>query len=134
MDSEERLFLIGSGVVVGTIVGGIALLMWGLPQYHVWRQGQDGAAELARAEQNRRIAVLEAQARLESEELNAQAEVARARGVAEANSIIADGLGGSEGYLRYLWIQAIDENGSDLIYIPTEANMPILEAGRAAGG
>lgn len=118
------LVLIG---VVLVILGG---LLWGLPIYGVWQQELAGRAELVRAEQNRRIAVLEAQARLEAEELNAAAEVARARGVAEANAIVAEGLGGPEGYLRYLWIQSLGENGQDVIYIPTEAGLPILEASR----
>lgn len=108
----------------------IGALMWGLPQYGVWQQELAGRAELVRAEQNRRIAVLEAQARLEAESLNAEAEVARARGVAEANAIVAEGLGGPEGYLRYLWIQSLGDNDQDVIYIPTEAGLPILEASR----
>ncbi len=122
---------IGSILTIG--VSGLVVvgaLMWGLPQYGVWQQELAGRAELVRAEQNRRIAVLEAQARLEAEELNAEAEVARARGVAEANAIVAEGLGGPDGYLRYLWIQSLGENGQDVIYIPTEAGLPILEASR----
>lgn len=115
------------GVVGVALVGGA---LWGLPQYGVWQQELAGRAELVRAEQNRRIAVLEAQARLEAEELNAAAEVARARGVAEANAIVAEGLGGPDGYLRYLWIQSLGENSQDVIYIPTEAGLPILEASR----
>lgn len=119
--------IITVSVLAVVVIGGA---LWGLPQYGVWQQELAGRAELVRAEQNRRIAVLEAQARLEAEELNAEAEVARARGVAEANSIVAEGLGGPEGYLRYLWIQSLGENGQDVIYIPTEAGLPILEASR----
>lgn len=122
------------GMIAGrvSLVAIIGAAMWILPNYGVWQQELAGRAELVRAEQNRRIAVLEAQARLEAEELNAEAEVARARGVAEANSIVAEGLGGPEGYLRYLWIQSLYENQQDVIYVPTEAGIPILEAGRAA--
>ena len=120
-------FLVSGAAIVAVFIAG---LMWGLPQYGVWQQELAGRAELVRAEQNRRIAVLEAQARLEAEELNAQAEIARAHGVAEANAIVAEGLGGPEGYLRYLWIQSLGENGQDVIYIPTEAGLPILEASR----
>lgn len=122
-----------TGLIIGAatfVVISIGALMWGLPQYGVWQQELAGRAELVRAEQNRRIAVLEAQARLEAESLNAEAEVARARGVAEANAIVAEGLGGPEGYLRYLWIQSLGQNSQDVIYIPTEAGLPILEASR----
>lgn len=124
MKASSIVILAISGVVV------LGAALWGLPQYGVWQQELAGRAELVRAEQNRRIAVLEAQARLEAEELNAAAEVARAHGVAEANAIVAEGLGGPEGYLRYLWIQSLGENGQDVIYIPTEAGLPILEATR----
>ncbi len=123
-----RIGILVTGAAIAAVF--IAGLMWGLPQYGVWQQELAGRAELVRAEQNRRIAVLEAQARLEAEELNAQAEIARAHGVAEANAIVAEGLGGPDGYLRYLWIQSLGQNSQDVIYIPTEAGLPILEASR----
>ncbi|MCY1299757.1 hypothetical protein D9M68_642190 [compost metagenome] len=115
-------------LVVGVIVGG---LFFGLPLWNRWRAGIAGEAELAQANFNRQIATLEAKQKLESAQYLNQAEVERAKGVAEANRIIADGLGGHEGYLRYLWIQALGEkNGNQVIYVPTEANLPILEAGK----
>ena len=108
----------------------ILALMLGLPIYGVWQQGLKGEAELARAEQNRQIRIQEAQALKDSAVFLAEAEIERAKGVAEANAIIADGLGGAEGYLRYLWIQTLEQGDRDIIYIPTEANIPILEATR----
>lgn len=117
--------------VVSIILVLLILVMWGCPQYNVYSQRMSGAAELAKADSNRQIAVREAAARRDSAVMLAQAEVARARGVAEANHIVARGLGGPEGYLRYLYIQAIHENRSNqIIYVPTEAGLPILEAGR----
>ena len=62
----------------------VALLMFGLPRYNVWQQEMAGKAEMAKAEQNRRILVEEAKAKLEAEKLNAQAEIERAKGMAEA--------------------------------------------------
>lgn len=104
--------------------------MWGCPQYNVWEQGLAGEAELKRAQQNRQIAVQEAQAKKDAATLLGEAEVARARGVAEANRIIGDSLKGHEAYLRYLWINNIDKVSGQIIYVPTEANLPILEAQR----
>lgn len=117
------------------VVGGLLLTAggcWGLPHYAVWQQGLAGEAELARAQQNRQIAIQEAQAKLESARLLAQSEVERAKGIAEANAIIAEGLGGPEGYLRWLWIDGLNNpaKGTQTIYIPTEAGLPILEAGK----
>jgi hypothetical protein len=59
---------------------------------------------------------------------DAEIEVARAEGVAQSNLIIANSI--SENYLRYLWIQGLSRNDSQVIYVPTEANLPILEASR----
>ena len=109
----------------------VLILMFGLPVYSVWQKGLEGEAELKQAEWNRQIAVREAQAQFDASKLKAQAEVERAKGNAEANKIIASGLGGPEGYLRYLYIDALSHNkNAQIIYVPTEANLPILEASR----
>ena len=115
-------------VIVALLVILVGLL-YGVPKYQVWQQGLLGQAELARAEQNRKIAVQEAAAKKDSAEALAQAEVIRAEGIAKANRIIGDSLKENEAYMRYLWIQALMENQQDVIYVPTEAGLPILEAG-----
>lgn len=104
--------------------------MAGCPQYDVWSQGLAGKASLERATQDRQIAVQEAQAKMESAKMLAAAEVERARGVAEANKIIGDSLRGNEGYLRYLWIEGLKTNNMQVVYVPTEAGLPVLEAGK----
>jgi regulator of protease activity HflC (stomatin/prohibitin superfamily) len=113
----------------------VAAIMWGCPQYNVWEQGLRGQAELRRAEQNRQIKVQEATAHEESAKHYARAEIERAKGVSEANKIIGEGLRGNEDYLRYLWIMSLEHvaaspNGSTVVYVPTEANLPIMEANR----
>ena len=84
--------------------------MWGCPQYNVWQAGLSGQAELRRAEQNRQIAIEEAKAKKESAQCLADAEIIRAEGVAKANKIIGDSLKGNEAYLRYLWIDGLNNN------------------------
>ena len=109
----------------------VATCAVGGPHYTVWQQHKKGEAELARAEQNRRIKVNEAEAHRDAAVMHAQAEVERAKGVAEANRIIADGLEGHDEYLRYLWIDRVASTANkEIIYVPTEAALPILEAGR----
>ena len=109
----------------------IGICMWVFPIYNVWSAGQKGQAEFSQAEQNRRIKILEAEAKKDSAKLNAEAEIERAKGVQRANAIIADGLKGHEEYLRYLWITGLEnEQNTQVIYIPTEAGLPILEAGK----
>jgi len=118
--------MIGVAIVLVLIVG-LAVVFLG-PIYGVWQQGLTGQAELARAEYNRQIAIEEAQATKEAAKLLSDAEVIRAVGVAEANEIIGQSLKENEAYLRYLWINGLHDGSSEVIYIPTEANLPILEA------
>lgn len=106
-------------------------MAWGCPHYHVWQQGLVGEAELRRAEQNRKIVVQEAEAKKEAARSLAEAEIERAKGVAESNKIIGTSLQGNEDYLRYLWVSSMnDKESPTVIYIPTEAGLPILEAGK----
>ena len=104
----------------------IGILMFGLPTYNVWQKGLQGKAQLAEADWNRQIAVREAQADLESAELRSQADVIRAGGIAKANEIIAGSI--SEEYLKYKFIEGLNDGNTEVIYVPTEANLPILEA------
>ena len=118
--------------IIGTICALIImpLILWGSPKYEVWREGLRGQAELKRAEQTRQIAVEEAKAKKESAQALADAEIIRAEGVAKANKIIGDSLRDNEAYLRYLWIDSLNNNQQNVIYVPTEAGLPILEAGK----
>lgn len=121
-----------AGGFVLLLVGCCVLLgMWGCPQYNVYRQRMSGEAALAEAESSKQIAVQTAKAKLESAKMLADAEVERAKGVAEANKIIGESLSGHEDYLRYLWITGLENAGNPtVIYVPTEAGLPILEATR----
>ena len=111
------------------ILGIIAAGMFGCPRYEVWQQEMSGKAEYAKAEQNRKIKIEEAKANLEAEKLNAQAEIERAKGCAEAIKIEDGSL--TPTYIQYLWVrQQSDLNNKTVIYIPTEGNLPILEANR----
>ena len=125
----------GGWVAIGLVI--LALLvtlgMWGCPRYEVYSRTLIGQAELKQATWNRQIKIQEAQATEESAKHLAQAEIARAVGVAQANKIIGDSLKGNEDYLRYLWIHNLEiaeGKGAEVIYVPTEANLPILEAWR----
>ena len=107
------------------IVGG---LMWGMPNYKVWQQQKAGEALLRESEYSRQVQIEEAKANLESEKLNAQAEVERAKGASEAIKIEGGQL--TTQYIQYLWVRSNKFNDNTVIYVPTEANLPILEAGR----
>jgi regulator of protease activity HflC (stomatin/prohibitin superfamily) len=113
-------------LVIVLIISLIGLMMWGIPKYKVYSLELNGKAQLREAEWNRQIAIQEAQALKESAKLKADAEVIRAEGIAEANRIIADSL--SEEYIRYKFVEGLNDGNTEVIYVPTEANLPILEA------
>lgn len=116
-------------IVVGTIVLVVAMAFI-RPWYNVWSQEMEGKAEFAKAEQNRKIKIEEAKANLEAEKLNAQAEIERAKGAAEAIRIENGSI--TPTYIQYLWVrQQGDLNNKTVIYVPTETNLPILEATRS---
>lgn len=116
--------------LVVVIIMTIGIGLWGCPQYGVYSQRLSGEAELANAEYSKKVAVQTAQAKKDSAQLLADAQIIQAQGVATSNKIIGDSLKGNEAYLRFLWIDKLDTTKNQIIYVPTETNMPILEAGR----
>lgn len=126
MDEFKVWFFICAAVMFSAISFSYYEFLY--PQIKVYKERKFGEAELARADSNRKIKIREAEAEMESAVALAEAEIRRARGVAEANKIIGDSLMGNEAYLRYLWVQGLQTNNMQTVYIPTEAGMPILEA------
>jgi len=129
------LFAAAVSILCGVIFGGMSA--WA--EFRGYFQEKRGQAALREAEWDRQIAIeearsaneaatLQAEARIKQETANAEAEIIRSQGVAEANRIIGEGLKGNDEYLRYLWIQST--KGQQVIYIPTEAGLPVLEAGK----
>lgn len=122
-----RTILAGSMIVLVVFVF-VGFIMWVFPKYDVWASEMSGKAEFAKAEQNRKIKIEEAKANLEAEKLNAEAEVERAKGAAEAIKIENGSI--TPTYIQYLWVRQQNLAGENkVIYIPTEAGLPILEAG-----
>ena len=108
------------------IVVGIILGMIYVPKYKVYSRELSGKAQLKEAEWNRQIAIEEAKALKESAELKKEAEIIRAYGIAEANKIISNSI--TTEYIKYKFIEGLNDGNTEVIYVPTEANLPILEA------
>ncbi len=129
LNFKSLAFLILAGLFL--VVGGVGSCMYIRPRYNVWSQEMSGKAEFAKAEQNRKIKIEEAKANLEAEKLNAQAEIERAKGAAEAIRIENGSI--TPAYIQYLWVRQQNANTNNkIIYIPTEAGLPVMEAGRVA--
>ena len=138
-------------VVIGLIT--IVLAFWAWPKYNVYKMELNGRAALKEAEWSKQILIEEAKAREQAALMQAKARVTlaeaegkakivrakaegaadieRAKAAAEANRIIGESLKDNEQYLRYVWIKGLQEGNGERIYIPTEAGLPILEAGKA---
>ena len=114
------------------VIGG-SFYVW--KNVQVWSAQQSGRAQLVEAESTKKILIETAKAKKEASTLEGEAELTRAEYAAKANRALADGLGGPEEYLRYLYIRMLENQqesvNSQIIYIPTEAGIPILESGKA---
>ena len=78
--------------IAGLVISLIALLLWGYPKYRIYALEMNGKALLKEAENERKILIEEAAAKFEAAKLLSDAEIERAKGVAEANKIIAEAL------------------------------------------
>ena len=53
----------------------------------------------------------------------------QAKAAVKANRIIGESLKNNEAYLRCIWVKGLQDGSGERIYIPTEAGLPLLEAG-----
>lgn len=88
-------------------------------------------ASLLQAQARVTLATAQGEAALVQAKAQGLADIERAKATAEANRIIGASLQNNEAYLRYIWILGLQDGKGERIYIPTEAGLPILEAGGA---
>lgn len=112
----------------------VLLLLWllaGYPHWKVWASHKAGQADLQRARNEQQIQIAQAQSRLDAAELNKKAAVIEAQAVALQIEAIGKQLTEHDLYLKWQWIKMMEDRPeSSIIYVPTEANIPILEANR----
>lgn len=131
---------IGAGIAVFVVVLIVGLFM-GFALTKEWRRDIDGRAKLAEARNASKVktekaraafesAKFDAKSDLEIAEGNARAEIARARGTAKAVAIENGAI--TDSYTRYLYVKNLAH--ANVVYVPTEAGLPILEARRQASG
>lgn len=117
---STKLFI--AAVATGLLI--ILALMFGLPRYSVWQQEMAGKARLAEATQSRQILIEQARAERDAAALQA-----------EAIKIMGEAAQKYPEYRKQEFIGAFGEalkagKINQIIYVPTEANIPILEASR----
>jgi hypothetical protein len=132
-NAEARQWVVFGCKVTGGFVVGIFLISaaWGIisPRLNLYRANTEKQAVIAEQKAKSEAAEYAARSQVTQAQAKADAEVIRARGLAESQDIIASTL--TEEYLRYLYIDALAGGNGQIIYVPTEAGLPILEAGRA---
>ena len=115
---------IGVALIAFVVISAIVGLMFGLPVWNVWKEGLSGEAVLKKAEQTRMIQIQQAKGEKESAQLRA-----------DAIAIVGKAAKDFPEYRQQEFIGAFAEamhqgKISQIIYVPTEANIPIMEAGR----
>lgn len=112
-----------SGLVILSIVA-ILLFFVGVPHYRVWTAGMAGKAALMKAEQEKKIQIEQAKAEVESARLRAQ-----------AIELVGAAAQKYPEYRTQEFIAAFGEaiksgEVEQIVYVPTEANIPIVEVKR----
>lgn len=122
--------LLRLALAVVTLMVVLCFPFWALPKYNAWRAGvnivtqeRNGAAQLARATQSRQVLIEQARAERDSAALRA-----------EAIAIVGKAAQEYPEYRQQEFLGAFaealkDGSMSQIIYVPTEANIPIMEAG-----
>jgi hypothetical protein len=121
-------------LIAGIVILVLIFIVWslfGLPIWRVWAQRKQGEADLQQAHKEQQIQVSKAQGRLDAAAINKQAAIIEAEAVAAQIERIGATLTEHDLYLKWQWIKMMEERPeSSVIYVPTEANLPILEAGK----
>jgi regulator of protease activity HflC (stomatin/prohibitin superfamily) len=120
--SNAWFWFLVKGGIAGVAI--LALAMWGLPQYRVYNQRMTGAAAFAEAQQNRQILIQQAQAELDASKKRA-----------EAIKIMGQAAKDFPEYRQQEFMASFGEalrdgNISQIIYVPTDGNIPVMEATR----
>jgi hypothetical protein len=111
----------------------VLIVLWalvGYPIWNVWASRKSGEAEYQEAINEQRIQIAEAQARLDVAELNKKAAIVEAQAVSAQVKEIGEQLTKHDLYLKWQWIKMMEDRDGETIYVPTEAGLPILEAGK----
>lgn len=123
MSSDGKTVVIIVGVITFLVAGVVALWLGIGPIYRVWSQKKEGEAILAHAHAARQVLVTQAEAERDAAKMRA-----------EAIAIVGQAAKDFPEYRQQEFIGAFAEamhNGriTQIVYIPTEAGIPILEAG-----
>ncbi len=127
MDDRKNITLIVLLTTVFVLLF-LGAMFFGIPVWRVWQQELEGKAILARAEQSRKVLIAQASAERDSAVLRAEAIKIVGAAAKEFPEYRQQEFIGS-------FAHALEQGKiSQIIYVPTEANIPIIEAGAHRAG
>lgn len=122
--SDNKFSLFWGTLIAWFVLGIILLIILWKPLFGPWYQERAGLANLRQAEQERQILVEQAKAEKEAAALRAEA-------IAIVGQAAQDFPEYREQEFMGAFAEALQTGAvSQVIYVPTEANLPILEAGK----
>ena len=111
-------------LITAGLIGLVLAVCAFIPIYRVWEQGKAGEALLRKAEQEKQIMIEQARAEVEAAKLRAEAIEAMGEAAKKYPEYRTQEFIGA-------FATALEEGHIEqIIYVPTEAGIPILEAGR----
>ncbi len=131
-DGNAMVKWIARGIAVVLVAIVLVVFAWKAvsPQLNLYRANTEKQAVIADQRAQSEAAEFAAKSAVTQATAKAEAMIIEAQGLAESQQIIAATL--TPEYIRYLYIKALEGNPNQVIYVPTEAGLPILEAGRSA--
>ncbi|WP_162941578.1 hypothetical protein [Desertimonas flava] len=120
------------GKAVATVIVAIVLVIVGWkvvsPKLNLYRSNTEKQSVIAEQEAISQAEVYAAQKRVTAAEAEAEARIIEAESIAESQRIISETL--TPEYLTWRFYEVLATTENEIIYVPTEAGLPILEAAR----
>jgi hypothetical protein len=119
-------------LVVGGLIAAFVVLFflfsWATPKFNLYRSNTEKQSVIKEQEAISEAAVFAAQKRVTVAEAEAKARIIEADAIAESQRIISETL--TPEYLRWRYYEVLATTQNQIVYVPTEAGLPILEASR----
>lgn len=117
-------------VIGGLIVLFAVFVFWRLisPQMNLYRSNTEKQSVIKEQEAISDAAEYAAKSRVTQANAEAEARIIEAQAIAESQELIAATL--TPEYLQWRYYEVLATTPNQVIYVPTEGNLPITEAGR----
>ena len=119
--------VLGGLLIAFVVFGGIGACAYGVPQYNLYKAETMKREKIAEAKANSDSAEYEAERAVEIAQAQAEADIIRAEGIAEANRLISESL--TDEYNQWHAVEQLNPNATT-VYVPSDGPLPLPEASR----